>query len=87
MTGNPQPGDASDAPGDLDRVQEYRKLVLEYETLDEAIDTLLAQFNGATEKMPDEEFLRYRELAHHRDYIYNRIQELERQLFSDDNAS
>ncbi len=86
MTANPQ-SDETGGPGELDQVKEYRKLVLEYEALDEEIDALLAEYNGATENMPDEEYYRYRELAHHRDYIYNRMKELERQLFADDDAS
>lgn len=79
MTENPQPADS-----DLDRVQKYRQLVLEYEALDEEIDGLLARHNGATENMPDDDFERYRSLAHRRDYVYNQMKALERDIFWDD---
>ncbi len=36
MADNPQPGET----GDLDQVQAYQKIVLEYEALDEEIDAL-----------------------------------------------
>jgi hypothetical protein len=71
-------------PNDLDRVQQYQKLVLEYEALDEQIDELLAHHNGATEKMSDDDFERYRQLAHQRDYVYNQMKALERQILLDD---
>jgi hypothetical protein len=71
-------------PNDLDRVQQYQKLVLEYEALDEQIDELLARHNGATEKMSDDDFERYRQLAHQRDYVYNQMKALERQILLDD---
>ena len=71
-------------PDDLDRVQQYQKLVLEYEALDEQIDELLASHNGATEKMSDDDFERYRLLAHQRDYVYNQMKALERQILLDD---
>jgi len=71
-------------PNDLDQVQQYRKLVLEYEELDEQIDALLERNHGATEKMSDEDFERYRELANHRDYIYNQMKAMERRILLDD---
>jgi len=73
--------------GDIERVQRYQRLVLEYEALDEEIDTLLAQHGGATEKMPDEAYQRYRELAIHRDYVYNQMKRLEREIFPDDEVT
>lgn len=76
----------SDNPNDLDKVQQYRKLVLEYESLDEQIDDLLARNRGATEHMSDEDFELYRELAHRRDYVYNQMKELERQVLLDDES-
>lgn len=80
MTDNPQPSD----PNDIDRVHEYQKLVLEYEALDEEIDSLLALHNGSTEKMSDEDYERYRDLAHRRDYVYNQMKSIERQILLDD---
>lgn len=75
-----QPGD----PDALSKVQAYRTYVLEYEVLDEQIDGLLMQHNGASEQMPDEDYERYRELALRRDYVYNRMKALERQIFDDE---
>jgi hypothetical protein len=72
---------------DLDQVQEYRRLMLDYEGLDEQVDALLAQYNGATENMPDEEYERYRELARRRDGVYHQMKALEGQLFPDDDNS
>ncbi len=83
MTDKTQPESANDSP-DMDRVQEYRRLVLEYEALDEEIDTLLARHNGATEKMSAEAYDHYRDLARRRDYVYYQMKALERQLFPDD---
>lgn len=85
MTANIQPGSKRD-PGDQDRVQEYQRLVLEYEALDAEIDALLAKHRGATEKMSDEDYERYRDLARHRDFVHNQMKGLERELFSDDEA-
>jgi hypothetical protein len=79
VTGDPQ-------PSDIDQVQQYRQLVLEYEALDEEVDGLLARHNGATGKMSDEDYERYRELANHRDYVYNQMKELERQILLDDDS-
>jgi len=71
-------------PVDIHLVQRYRQLVLEYEALDEQIDALLVQHNGATEKMSDEDFENYRELAHRRDYVYNQMKALEQLVLGDD---
>lgn len=83
MTGSARP----EGTEDIERVQRYKQLVLEYEALDEEIDALLAQHGGATEKMPDEAYQRYRELAIHRDYVYNQMKRLEREIFPDDEVS
>ncbi len=83
MADSPQTGGA-DVPGDLGRVQQYQKLVLEYEALDEEIDALLARNRGVTEQMSDDDYERYRELAHHRDFVYNQMKELESQILLDD---
>ncbi|HEX2908251.1 MAG TPA: hypothetical protein VHO69_15375 [Phototrophicaceae bacterium] len=74
-------------PNDLDQVQQYRKLVLEYEALDEEIDALLERNHGATEKMSDEDFEHYRELAFRRDYVYNQMKAMERRILLDDSDS
>ena len=79
----PQP-DADRQPVDIQLVQLYRKLVLEYEALDEQIDALLASHNGATEKMSDEDFESYRNLAHRRDYVYNQMKAVEQLVLGDD---
>lgn len=70
--------------GDLNQVQAYRQLVLDYEALDEEIDALLAKHDGATENMTSTDFERYRELARRRDIIYNQLKALEQQLLDDD---
>jgi len=71
-------------PIDMQQVQRYRQLVLEYEALDGEIDALLVQHHGATEEMSDEDFENYRELAHHRDLVYNQMKELEHLVLGDD---
>lgn len=72
-------------PGnDKHRVQEYRKLVLIYEGLDEQIDTLIMKHGGGTEKMPPDVLTRYRELARKRSEILNEMRILEHQLHIDD---
>jgi hypothetical protein len=77
--------DSSDRkPVDLKQVERYRQLVLEYEALDEQIDALLASHNGATEKMSDEDFESYRNLAHRRDYVYNMMKAMEQLVLGDD---
>ena len=71
-------------PVDIQQVQLYRQLVLEYEALDEQIDALLASHNGATENMSDEDFESYRNLAHRRDYVYNQMKALEQLVLGDE---
>lgn len=71
-------------PVDMKQVQRYQQLVLEYEALDEQIDSLLAQHGGASEKLSDEEFEQYRELAHRRDYVYNQMKAMEQIVLGDD---
>jgi hypothetical protein len=71
-------------PVDFKQVERYRQLVLEYEALDEQIDALLASHNGATEKMSDEDFESYRNLAHRRDYVYNQMKAMEQLVLGDD---
>jgi len=77
-----QPGDRT--PDDLQRIQRYRSLVLEYEALDEEIDALLALHRGATEHMSDEDFDRYRALARRRDTLYNQMRLIASQIHLED---
>ncbi|MBC7812779.1 MAG: hypothetical protein H7175_16610 [Burkholderiales bacterium] len=79
--------DQSDNSRDeLSRVQEYRKLVLLYEALDEEIDKLIMAHGGTTEKMTDEDLARYRQLARQRDELLNDMRSMEQELLlSDDN--
>ena len=70
----------------LQLVQAYRKLVLQYEALDQQIDTLIMKNDGATENMSPEDFSSYRALARQRDEILNEMRVLEHQLQLDDNA-
>ncbi|HVO71663.1 MAG TPA: hypothetical protein VMT24_16555 [Aggregatilineaceae bacterium] len=86
MAVNPQPG-GSDDPGDVGRVQEYQRLVLEYEALDEQIDELLERHHGTAEKMSPDDLKRYRELARRRDDVHNRMKVLEQRIFQDDDNS
>jgi len=85
VSGSALPG-GQGKPVDVERVQEYQRLVLEYEALDEEIDALIARHHGATEHMPDEAYQRYRELANHRDYVYNQMKRLEREIFPEDDT-
>jgi predicted nucleic acid-binding Zn-ribbon protein len=88
VTENPQSENSlSGETGDLDRVQAYQKIVLEYEALDEQIDTLLAKHDGATEKMSAATLAQYRDLARRRDDVYNQMKALEQQLLDNDNET
>jgi hypothetical protein len=83
VTENPQSG----KPNDLDQVQAYQKIVLEYEALDEQIDALLAEHDGATEKMSAETLAQYRALARRRDDVYNQMKALEQQLLDENDET
>lgn len=67
----------------LRQVQEYRKLVLLYEALDEKIDTLLMEHGGFTKNMPEADLARYHELAHKRDDVQNQMRIMEQDLLND----
>lgn len=71
-------------PNDLSRVQEYRRLVLEYEALDEQVDALMARHPGVSEPAAGDDLDHYRELSRRRDDVYNRLKELEQQISLDD---
>ncbi len=86
MTVLPQPEEPGGS-GDLDRVQEYRRLVLAYEALDEEVDALLELHQGGTDHMSSRDLNHYRELARRRDDIHNQMRELEQQILLDDDAN
>ena len=68
------------------QVEDYRRIVLEYEALDEEIDALLASHGGDAEAMSMEELDRYRELARRRDDLFNEIRMLEQTLLHDESG-
>ena len=70
--------------GQLEAVQEYRKLVFIYEALDEKIDTLIMANNGGTESMSEADLMQYRKWAAERAEILNDMRILEQQLNMDD---
>ncbi|MBI1280292.1 MAG: hypothetical protein GC179_19355 [Anaerolineaceae bacterium] len=65
-------------------VQQYQELVLAYEALDKEIDSLIMAHGGNSEKMPPEDFDRYRHLARKRDDIKGEMHELEMELNIDE---
>lgn len=72
---------------DLAQVQRYREIVLRYEALDEQIDALIMRYGGSTEKMPSEDFARYRQLAAERDDVFSEMRELAQLLHLDDEST
>lgn len=68
-------------------VEEYQRVVLAYETLDQEIDTLLNTHRGNHEDMPDEELQRYRALARRRDELYNTMRYMEQQFLENDDST
>jgi hypothetical protein len=68
----------------LKRVQEYEKLVLAYEALDEVIDAMLTQYRGQTEEMSVEELNRYREMFRERNEMLNQLRFMEHELMIED---
>jgi hypothetical protein len=77
------PDDEKDA---LQQVQNYRKIVLQYEAVDAEIDTLIMTHGGASENLSDEERARYRQLANRRDELLNEMRLMERQLLGEDES-
>lgn len=65
-------------------VQQYNKLVLEYEALDEKIDNLIMANDGGTEHMSETDVKQYRQWAQQRTEILNEMRILEQQLQMDD---
>ena len=68
------------------QVEDYRRIVLEYEALDEVIDALLASHGGAAQAMSNDELERYRGLARQRDDLFNEIRMLEQTLLHDESG-
>jgi hypothetical protein len=68
----------------LRQVQQYRQVVLQYEALDEEIDTLIMAHGGTSEKMPAEDLQRYRALARQRDDLLNEMRAMEQLLLDDE---
>lgn len=68
----------------IHKVQQYRKLVLVYEALDEEIDQLIMANGGHTDKMSPDVIARYRDLARRRDDVQNDMRALEQELQIDD---
>lgn len=68
----------------LQQVQQYRKVVLMYEALDEEIDTLIMAHGGTSDKMPAEDLQRYRSLARQRDELLNEMRTMEQQLLDEE---
>ena len=65
------------------KAHEYQQAVEEFEKLDRQVDQLLSSRGGHTDKLSDEEYTHYRELAERRDLAYNRMKTLERSLLDD----
>jgi hypothetical protein len=68
----------------LQQVQYYRKVVLQYEALDQEIDSLIMAHGGTSDQMPPEDLERYRTLARQRDELHNEMREIEQKLLADD---
>lgn len=67
-----------------EQAQHYRDLVEQYETVGEAIQSLIRANGGHTEKMSPSDMQRYRQLAQERDDLYNQIKAIEAAWFVDD---
>jgi hypothetical protein len=68
-------------------VQRYRQMVLDYEALDEEIDTYIIERGGKSEhEMTADELTHYRELSRRRDELLNEIRMLEHQLKLDEDT-
>ncbi|MFW5772207.1 MAG: hypothetical protein ACOCZH_02705 [Phototrophicaceae bacterium] len=70
----------------LNKVQDYRRMVLAYEELNHQINELLDANAGSTDKMSPEDRARYRQLARQRDEVQHEMRWLEQQLMDDDSA-
>ncbi|PJF27779.1 MAG: hypothetical protein CUN53_02780 [Phototrophicales bacterium] len=66
------------------QVQQYQQLVIRYEALDHEIDALIMAHGGTSDKMPADDFRRYRDLARERDELLNEMRFFEHQLNLDE---
>jgi len=73
-------------PENATLLDKYREVVVSYEEISQQIADLLEANDGATAKMSDEEYLRYRDMARRRDVLYDMMKRLEVQLLGDDAA-
>jgi len=72
-------------PGqDSTLIEKYREAVLAYEQISKEIAALLEANGGGTVKMTDEDYLRYRDMAHRRDVLYDMLKRLEVRLLGED---
>jgi len=71
------------ANSEVTQTQEYQRAVLDYESLERQVTTLLAAHGGVTRNLSDDTYAQYRELAARRDLAYNRVKTLERDLLDD----
>jgi hypothetical protein len=71
-------------PEDATLLEKYRELVVLYEQIGAEIAALLEENDGGTAKMSDDDFMRYRDMAHRRDVLYDMMKRLEVQLLGDD---
>lgn len=71
-------------PDDLNRLQDYRNLVLQYEEANAQINALFQLHQGGTETMTGDELAHYRQLQHRRDELFNEMRVLEQQLLDED---
>jgi hypothetical protein len=65
-------------------LERYRQVVLAYESVGNEITALLEANGGGTQRMSDEEYLRYREMASRRDVLYDTLKHLEVRLLGDE---
>jgi cell division protein FtsB len=71
-------------PEDLNSLQDYRNLVLQYEDANAQINALFQVHQGGTETMTDDELAHYRKLQHRRDELFNEMRVLEQELLDED---
>jgi cell division protein FtsB len=69
---------------DLNSLQDYRNLVLQYEDANAQINALFQVHQGGTETMTDDELAHYRKLQHRRDELFNEMRVLEQELLDED---
>ncbi len=71
-------------PGDTTLLEKYRQLVESYEQINKEISALLEANDGGTEKMSDDDYLLYRDMARRRDVLYDMMKRLEVRLLGED---